>query len=358
VGAGGGSIAKVPELTKALRVGPESAGAEPGPVCYMKGGENPTTTDANVVLGYLPENLLGGEMQLDRDGSVKAVKEKIADPLGLSVEKAAEGIVDIANENMFGALRLVSIEKGYDPRDFALIAFGGAGPLHANALGKLMGSWPVIIPPSPGVLCAYGDATTQTKNEAAKTEIKRLNELNSNDVVSQLESLKEEAGAMLEKEGISESQRNTLFQVDLRYAGQGFEMPIEIDLDELKKNGFRELISKFDTIHEQLFTFKLDLPHEMVNLRAVVEEKEQEFGAPEISEGGKDPSEAILRESDTFWYENKNYHAKIYSRSKLKAGNAVPGPAVITEMDSTTVILPEHEGTIDKFGNIIINPRK
>ena len=160
VGAGGGSIAHVPQLTQALRVGPQSAGAAPGPAAYAAGGTEPTVTDANVVLGYLPTQLAGGEITLDRDAAYAAVKS-IADATGLaSVEAAAAGIIDIVNENMFGALRLVSVQQGFDPRDFALVAFGGAGPLHANALGKLTGAWPVIIPPSPGVLNAYGDATT------------------------------------------------------------------------------------------------------------------------------------------------------------------------------------------------------
>jgi N-methylhydantoinase A len=163
VGAGGGSIAFVPELTKALRVGPESAGAVPGPACYMKGGEEPTVCDANVVLGYLPSDVqLGGKMQINRDASVKAV-QKVADAMGIDLMAAAEGIIRIVNESMFGALRLVSVEQGYDPRDFALVGFGGAGPLHANALGILTDAWPVIVPPGPGVLCAYGDATTQVQ---------------------------------------------------------------------------------------------------------------------------------------------------------------------------------------------------
>ena len=169
VGAGGGSIAHVPPLTRALRVGPQSAGAVPGPAAYRMGGTEPTVTDANVVLGYLPTELAGGEITLDAQAAHAAVKT-IADAMELgSVEAAAAGIVDIVNENMFGALRLVSVQQGFDPRDFALVAFGGAGPLHANALGKLTGAWPVIIPPSPGVLCAYGDATTMVRDEAART---------------------------------------------------------------------------------------------------------------------------------------------------------------------------------------------
>ncbi|MDB4512312.1 hydantoinase/oxoprolinase family protein, partial [Arenicella sp.] len=163
VGAGGGSIAFVPELTKALRVGPESAGAVPGPACYLKGGELPTVCDANVVLGYLPSDVqLGGKMEIDRDASVAAV-QTVADAMGIDLMEAAEGIIKIVNEAMFGALRLVSVEQGHDPRNFALVGFGGAGPLHANALGILTDAWPVIVPPGPGVLCAYGDATTQVQ---------------------------------------------------------------------------------------------------------------------------------------------------------------------------------------------------
>src|SRR3954454_12580007 len=176
VGAGGGSIAHVPQLTKALRVGPQSAGAEPGPAAYGRGGEEPTVTDANVVLGHLPPRLLGGEMTLDVDAARAAV-QTVADAMGLpDAETAAAGIVDIVNENMFGALRLVSVQQGYDSRDFALVAFGGAGPLHANALARLLGSWPVIVPPSPGVLCAYGDATTSLRDESARTFIRRFSE--------------------------------------------------------------------------------------------------------------------------------------------------------------------------------------
>ena len=174
VGAGGGSIAHVPELTKALRVGPESAGADPGPAAYGRGGEQPTVTDANVVLGHLPPRLLGGEMSLDVDASPAAV-QTIADAMGLgSVEEAAEGILAIVNENMAGALRLVSVQRGHDPRDFALVAYGGAGPLHANAVAKLMGSFPVLVPPAPGLLCAIGDLVADFRDEFAQTYIRVL----------------------------------------------------------------------------------------------------------------------------------------------------------------------------------------
>src|SRR6266404_3603083 len=234
VGAGGGSIAKVPAVTRALRVGPESAGAEPGPAAYGRGGALPTVTDANVVLGYLPVDLLGGEMKLDRKAAQSAV-ETIASALGIGLMEAAAGIIDVVNEHMFGALRLVSVEQGYDPRGFALVAFGGAGPLHANALGALLGCWPVIIPPSPGVLCAYGDATTRLRNEAACTYIRRFSDTSWSEVAETLGALGESAGAVLDAEGLPRSARSTVYQADVRYHGQGFEVPVAVDVD-----GFRQ----------------------------------------------------------------------------------------------------------------------
>ena len=193
VGAGGGSIAFVPELTKALRVGPESAGAVPGPAAYMKGGEEPTVCDANIVLGFLPSDVqLGGDMSINKEAAEKAV-QKVADAMGIPLMEAAEGIIKIVNESMFGALRLVSVEQGFDPRDFALVGFGGAGPLHANALGVLSNSFPVIVPPGPGVLCAYGDATTQIQDEATRSYLKMAQDISNDEFLSDLHGLKEKA---------------------------------------------------------------------------------------------------------------------------------------------------------------------
>ena len=355
VGAGGGSIAHVPELTGALRVGPESAGADPGPAAYGKGGERPTVTDANVVSGFLPSEVrLGGDMEISRDKAEQAVKT-VADALGLSVERAAAGIIDIVNENMCGALRLVSVEQGYDPRDFALIAFGGAGPLHANALGKLMGSWPVIIPPGPGVLCAYGDATTRVRDEASRTFIRGFSKTTADEVAGIFSELEEQAAKTLIAEGVPSEEQSTSYQVDIRYHGQGLLLTIDVDLDELKKQGLDAVGAPFDEMHRQLFTFALDLEKEVVNLRAVVQGKPTNVTASKLESGGADPSGAVIAEHDVF-VEDQQRPAKIYDRDKLQAGNQIPGPAVVMEMDSTTVILPGHTGEVDSYGNILINP--
>lgn len=357
VGAGGGSIAFVPELTKALRVGPESAGAEPGPAAYKKGGDKATVCDANVVLGYLPSDVkLGGAMVIDRDSSVQAV-QNIADSMGIDLMAAAEGIIKIVNESMLGALRLVSVEQGYDPRDFSLVGFGGAGPLHANSLGILTGAWPVIIPPGPGVLCAYGDATTQVRDEASQTYVKKVDDINLEQFLSELEALKIRASISFEKDGIAADKQEVTYQADIRYAGQAFQISLGVSAEEIKEKGLEILTEEFDRQHEQLFTFAHGKDHEIVMLRAVV--KAQNEGMVDIKITGKEQSldEAKIHDSK-FYFENKWYDVTIFDRSKISVDTKVPGPSIVQEMDSTTVILPGHTATVDSVGNLLINPNK
>jgi len=350
VGAGGGSVAFVPELTKALRVGPESAGAVPGPVAYGKGGEAPTVTDANVVLGYLPESLLGGSFQLDREGAEKAV-QTIADALGIGLMEAAAGIIDIVNENMFGALRLVSVQQGYDPREFALMGFGGAGPLHANAMGKLMNSWPVIIPPSPGVLCAYGDATTRQRVETQRSFNTLVPNTNDDEVGAVIEDIVAQVQKELEQEGVPIPEQEIQIEIDLRYAGQAFEVPLQSP----QGSSITELVERFDAEHERLFTFNLpDTAHEIVNIRAIALGKASEIKPPDIETGDSDPAAAKSRDHKLYM-AGKMQDAAIYDRAKLKAGNIVPGPAIVTEMDSTTLVHSGCEAAVDSHGNLIIN---
>ena len=341
VGAGGGSIAFVPELTKALRVGPESAGAVPGPACYMKGGEAPTVCDANVVLGYLPSDVqLGGDMQINRDASVAAV-QSVADAMGVDLMAAAEGIIKIVNESMFGALRLVSVEQGYDPRDFALVGFCGAGPLHANALGILTEAWPVIVPPGPGVLCAYGDATTRVQDEAARTYITMASDLTADKLADDLLTLKARASESLIEDGIDEDRLEVTYQADLRYAGQAFQITVEFTEAELREKGVAVLTDQFDGEHEQLFTFKLGDGHEILMIRAVVGASVTLKADISIPKGAGDVSPAMIHQS-RFFYEGDWHEAGIYDRGRLGADDVVTGPAIVSEMDSTTVVLPGH----------------
>ena len=356
VGAGGGSIAHVPELTGALRVGPESAGAEPGPAAYNKGGESPTVTDANVVLGYLPTEVrLGGDMEIRRDRAEKSIRP-IAKALGVSVKRAAAGIIDIVNENMYGALRLVSVEQGYDPRDFALIGFGGAGPLHANALGKLMNSWPVIIPPGPGVLCAYGDATTRVRDEASRTFIRTFKQTSTKEVTKIYNQLANQAEKTLEKEGVKKKDRTLSYEVDIRYHGQGLLLTVDFNIKDLRKKGFDVIGDSFDEMHKQLFTFALDADKELVNLRAVAQGKSADISARKVAKGARTPSKNSQIGESKVYMDGKDQIATLYDRSKLKSGNQVNGPAVVLEMDSTTVILSDHVGKVDAYGNILITP--
>ena len=356
IGAGGGSIAFVPELTRALRVGPDSAGADPGPAAYMKGGDKPTVCDANVVLGYLPSDVkLGGAMMINKEAATAAV-QTLADAMGIELMAAAEGIIKIVNESMLGALRLVSVEQGYDPRDFALVGFGGAGPLHANALGVLCGSWPVIVPPGPGVLCAYGDATTQVQDEASRTYVTSVDSISAEDLILELEQLRQRATESFKTDGISESELEVSYQADFRYAGQAFQLSLGVTIDQLRSDGLKALTDDFDRQHEQLFTFAHGKDHEIVIIRAVVKAKSSlTADLTDVSESETELTTAKIHSTEV--YVDENWHeAVIYDRSKLGTGTVVPGPAIVVEMDSTTLILPAHAATVDKVGNLLINP--
>ena len=356
VGAGGGSIAHVPELTKALRVGPQSAGAEPGPAAYGKGGTEPTVTDANVVLGHLPPRLLGGEMELDAEAATAAV-QKVADAMGLdSVEQAAEGILAIVNENMAGALRLVSVQRGHDPRDFALVAYGGAGPLHANALAKLMGSFPVIVPPAPGLLCAIGDLVADFRDEFAQTYIRLVSAAAGDEVAGILDGLGEQAKAWLVGEGIAEDAQRIAYTADMRYHRQGYEIPVALEPAEVRGNGLGDLEERFNQLHEQLYGFRMPgTASEMVNLRAVGYGAVPKPELPVGDLGSPDASSAVVDEHKVI-FDGKRVATKIYDRARLEPGALLEGPAIVTEFDSTTVVLPGYRAEVDSNFNILITP--
>jgi N-methylhydantoinase A len=356
VGAGGGSVAHVPELTKALRVGPQSAGAEPGPAAYGKGGTDPTVTDANVVLGHLPPRLLGGEMALDVEAARAAV-QTVADAMGLdSVEQAAEGIIAIVNENMAGALRLVSVQRGHDPRDFALVAYGGAGPLHANALAELMGSFPVIVPPAPGLLCAIGDLVADFRDEFAQTYIRLVSEAGGEEVADILETLGGQAKAWLVGEGIAEDAQRIAYTADMRYHRQGYEIPVALEPSEVRSGGLGDLEERFNALHEQLYGFRMPgTASEIVNLRAVGYCAVPKPELPTGDLGSPDASAAVVEEHEVV-FDGERLSTKVYDRSKLQPGALLSGPAIVTEFDSTTVVLPGYRAEVDANFNILITP--
>ncbi len=352
IGAGGGSIASISPATGSLRVGPQSAGADPGPAAYGRGGTDATVTDANLVLGHLPPRLVGGAMTLDVELAREAVGRVAGQMEAHGPEAAAAGIVDIVNENMLGALRVVTVQRGVDPRTTALVAFGGAGPLHANALGRLLGSYPVIVPPDPGVLSALGFVAAGFANEFNQTLIRPLADLEPGDVRARLEALGADARGWLAAEGVAEDAREVRYAADMRYRRQGYEIAIEVDLDDL--DSLDGLGARFSAEHERLYGFTLPGGVEVVNLRAtgVGRAEELALAAPgEAADGTPQPAG-----EQRMWVEGSWVQAPVYDRAALRAGHRLPGPAIVTQYDSTTLILREHVGVVHPSGSILIWP--
>ena len=342
IGAGGGSIANVSAVTGALRVGPQSAGADPGPACYGRGGTLPTVTDANVVLGHLPPKLLGGKLQLDVEAAHRAV-QTIADELGVDVHRAAEGIIAIVNENMLGALRVVSVQKGLDPTDFALVSFGGAGGLHANALAAALRCYPVIIPRDPGVLSALGFIVADIRNEFGTTFITTTERTTMAEVQRVFDGLGARARAWLDGEHVAAADQHVSFLADLRYYRQGFELPIET----AGATTLDELADRFRAVHDRLYGFGLPGAVELVNLRAraVGRVTKPELAATEA--GGADASAARTGE---------HLGVPLYERELLRPGMELRGKAIVTQFDATTLILPGHSALVDRHLNLLIEP--
>jgi len=235
------------------------------------------------------------------------------------------------------------------------VAFGGAGPLHGNAMGILTDSWPVIVPPGPGVLCAYGDATTAVQDEASRTYVSMAEDLTPARLKADLEELRDRAAVSLIADGIPQERHEVIYQADVRYAGQAFQITMDFSADELMEQGLALLTERFDREHEQLFTFALGQDHELVMIRAIVRAPARQIA--EVAVGQADAELADCRIHDTrFYYEGAWHDAVIYDRGKLHTGLVVPGPAIVGEMDSTTVILPGYEARVDEIGNLLINP--
>lgn len=358
VGAGGGSVAFI-STSGALQVGPMSAGADPGPASYGRGGERATVTDAHVVLHRLPPGMkLGDEIELDEEAAREAVR-KVAETLGLNVEEAAEAILDITNENMHAALRVVSVERGYDPREFGLVAFGGAGPLHANALGRLMQTSPVVIPPTPGVMSALGFLTSDIQNEFPETYLKIAEETPASELRERMEDLEARAEAWLEGEGVEEDQRQYDLYADCRYYMQNIQIPCQFTLDEVEGEDCTFLRERFEEEHRRRYSFDLpDSPLEIANIRVVGRGRIRGISLQESEdEAGPDASGAVERH-DEVYFDGEWTETPVYARGRLRPGNAISGPAVVVQDDTTTVIEPGYAGSVDSYGNILIEEER
>ena len=356
IGAGGGSIAWV-DSGGALRVGPQSAGADPGPVCYGKGGTQPTITDANLVLGRLnPHYFLGGEIVLDVDKARAAILEKCAQPLGLDLIAAAHGIVEIANAAMVNALRLVSVQRGYDPRDFVLIAFGGAGPVHANRLAAETDIPTILIPMSPGITSAMGLLVTDLKHDYSTTLIQRVDQLDTRAVMDVFARMERLGRATLVRESITAENIEFVRQVDMRYVGQSFDLTIPLHASAAITSGVvAQVLAQFHEAHERAYGFNAPgEPVELVTLRLTAVGK---IGKPQLREvparGEEGTGEKSRRQ--VYFAESGGYvDCPIYDRYRLRAGAFIAGPAIVEEFDSTTVIHPGYQGRVDKFGNMLL----
>ncbi len=360
IGAGGGSIAYIDE-GGAFRVGPRSAGADPGPVCYAKGGTEPTVTDAQVVLGRLDaDKLLGGELAADRDLAGKAIEDKIAKPLGLSVEEAALGIIKIINNNMALAIRVNSVARGLDPRNFALMPFGGAGPLHGVALARVVSAKEVIVPPAPGITAAVGLLVTDMQYEFTRSVLTVLNAADQkalDNINVQVEKLEQLCRERLQADGVSPEKHRFVRIAECRYQGQGFELRAEMPNGPLTLENKDVVMENFHQQHQQDYGYAFEGSLvEIVTLRVVGVAEVKSLEWPKLaatdSAGIED---AYLFSRPTTFDDGQTLDAPRYARGKLRAGDEVTGPAIIIQHNSTTLVPPDSTARVHESGNLHIS---
>ena len=358
VGAGGGSEAWI-DAGGALRVGPRSAGARPGPACYGRGGVIPTITDANVALGRLdPSFFLGGEMTLDAGAARRAIADRVATPLGLDPIAAASGIVEIANAHMIAAMRLVSVQRGYDPRDFVLVAFGGAGPVHANALARDLGIPTVLVPPSPGIASAVGMLATDIRHEFVATRRLRLDGLAPATLEALFAEFLAEGEARLVRDGVPLAERRMVRSADLRYHGQSFELPVTVPPGPLAPADVARLRDEFHAMHERAYGYAApEDAVELVNVRlAAIGVTPKPRRAP-LPEGGPSADAARKGRREIWFAETAGFRSTVVlDRGKLLRGNVIAGPAIIEEHDASTLVHPGWTATVDEHANLVLRP--
>lgn len=354
IGAGAGSIAWLDDWN-GLHVGPQSAGADPGPAAYKRGGTEPTVTDANLVLGRMhPDRFVGGDMSVDLIAAREAIQLKIATPLNMTVEEAAAGIIRIANANMERALRVSSAEKGFDPRDITLLAFGGAGPMHAAALASAVGIPEVLVPERPGVFSAVGLVMSDIRHDFGQTRVLRGEEISGENLNPLYSDLNQEAHDALERDGVAEDNRDLQRSADLRYVGQAYEVNVTVPHGSLDDKSAGQIIQNFHDLHQQLYAHHHpDKPVEFVSGRVAAIGL---MSAPKLQRGTSSGSGAGPKESRPVYFDEAGDYVDtaVYDREELPVGSQFDGPAIVEQTDTTTVIHPDQRARVDELGNLII----
>jgi len=356
IGAGGGSIAHLDEGNM-LKVGPQSAGADPGPVCYGKGGAQPTTTEANVVLGYInPDFYLGGELPIDKEAAAEAIQSEIAGPLGLDLTEAAYGIYRLVNTNMADATKVVSVEKGHDPRDFALVAAGGAGPLHGSKIAAIVGLPRVIVPKTASVFCALGMLESDLKHDYVRTMWAPLDALDLDELNRVFDEMESDARSTLDAEGIPADRITVERGIDLRYLGQHHEVPIVVPAGQITPETLPEIARRFHEAHERLYLYsEPESPLESINVRLTGVGAIPKTPLVSWPAGDADASGAIKERRPAYFGEAGGWvDTPIYDGSRLQAGNRIEGPAIIEEVTTTIVVCPNDLAEVDRLGNVVI----
>jgi len=349
IGAGGGSIAWLD--SGLLKVGPKSAGADPGPICYGQGGTEPTLTDAALVLGYIdPQSFLGGEMQLDGPNAREGIREKLADPLDTSSQEVAKGVFEVTLANTVGAIREITVEKGLDPRDFTMVAYGGAGPMFVPLLAREMSVGEVLVPQAPSVFSAWGMLMADVVYDYSQTHIEILDDLNFEaDLEAEFKALEAEAKETLAEDGFDTERQSFERSVEMRYFGQ--EHTVEVNADGLED--LEDLSERFDDVHQSRYGHTMDDPAQVVHLRV------RAVGAndkPELArQGERDSEDAHIGTREAYCFATgAPTEFDIYQRSGLATGDRIEGPAIVREPTTTVTMQSDQVATIDEFGHLVI----
>ncbi|SDY16799.1 hydantoinase/oxoprolinase family protein [Eubacterium barkeri] len=356
IGNGGGSIAWIDDAGS-LKVGPQSAGAMPGPVAYGNGSSNPTTTDACLLTGRLsPDNF---DNQVDMAAVETAILDKVGTPLGMTALEAAMSIIRVADANMLNALKLISVRRGYDPRDFAMVAFGGGGPMHSAYLAKELGVRRVIIPSAASVFSAWGMLMADQRNDYIQTKISRMKDTPVETLNSWWQPLIEEAKAGLMAQGVTRENILLKFVADMRYLGQEHTVSVDAPPVPWSEADKAALVEQFHETHEHFYTFKLEgTPTEIVNLHLVAYGRQEKLELPQIAKQQGDVAQARKSERDIYFEDSGFIQAAVYDRLALGAGARISGPAVVEEPTASTVVGPDQQVTVDIYGNLMIEMKE